>query len=83
MVAFLQVVKQMKDDRIKHIIITVLAILLLIGLYFLFKFLTKKEETRIEYLRDYSVNEYIPTYDSQFKIWMAKQHWIRRRRMKL
>ena len=28
-------------------------------------------------------HEYIPTYDPMFKIWMAKQHWIRRRRQRL
>lgn len=28
-------------------------------------------------------HEYIPTYDPRFKIWMAKQHWIRRRRNRL
>ena len=27
-------------------------------------------------------HEYIPSYDAQFKIWMAKQHWIRKRRLR-
>lgn len=55
----------MDKKETKQLIILVVIILCFIGLYFLLSFLTKKNKVEYsEYLKNYEVNEYIPTYVS-------------------
>ena len=49
----------------KQLIILAAIILCFVGIYFLLKFVTKKDKVEYSgYLKDYQVNEYIPTYVS-------------------
>ena len=53
----------MKDKSIRNMIIVAVAILIFTGLYFLLKFLTQDNSLGYDnYLKNYEVNEYIPTY---------------------
>ena len=55
----------MNKKDTKQLIILAVVILCFVGLYFLIKFVTKKDKVEYsEYLKDYEVNEYIPTYVS-------------------
>ena len=55
----------MKDNTIKTGIIIVVILLILTGVYFLLKNLTKDDELQYEeFLKNYEVNEYIATYIS-------------------
>ena len=56
---------QMKDNRIKNIILAIVIVLIFIVTYLLLKYLTNDDSLEYEeYLKDYGVNEYIPTYVS-------------------
>ena len=53
----------MKDNSLKNIIIVVVIIILFSGIYFVVKKLTENNDLQYEhYLKNYEVNEYIPTY---------------------
>lgn len=55
----------MNKKETKQLILLIIIILVFVGLYFLLSFLTKKDEFKYEeYLKNYKVNEYIPTYVS-------------------
>lgn len=55
----------MKDSPIKNIIIGIVIVLVFIGVYFLLKYFTKEDLGKKEtFLKNYKVNEYIPTYIS-------------------
>lgn len=58
-------VKLMKNKiNFKLIIIVLIAIIISISSYFLLKQIFKNDEEVYEYLKNYEVNEYIPTYVS-------------------
>lgn len=55
----------MKDKiNFKSIIIILIAIIVLVSIYFLLNQFLEKDEEGYEYLKNYEVNEYIPTYVS-------------------
>ena len=64
----------MNKNNIKKLVIVIIIVACLISLYFLLNFLTKSGKNEYsEYLKDYKVNEYIPTYiddESMVKIYL-------------
>lgn len=55
----------MENKRnLKTIIVIIIVIIVLFSLYFLLNYLFKDEEKSYTYLKNYKVNEYIPTYVS-------------------
>jgi len=54
----------MNNNNFKYAIIIVVMIILFVGIYYIFKNINENNKEKIEYLRDYKVNEYIQTYIS-------------------
>ena len=54
----------MNNKNIKYIITVIIIVLLFIGLYYLLRYFTRDKYEESNYLRNYGVNEYIPTYIS-------------------
>lgn len=53
------------DNNKKNYIITIIIIVIIFtGIYFLLKYVTRNKNEELVYLRNYSVNEYIPSYVS-------------------
>lgn len=58
----------MKDNKIKTLIVIIIFAILFICLYFCISYIFKKNDTdneeKMNYLKNYEVNQYIPTYIS-------------------
>lgn len=51
-------------NPIKIVIIAIVAIILFVSIYFIINHFNKNNENRIDYIENYEINEFIPTYIS-------------------